>query len=318
MLPQEQALRNGVEILVACPGRLIDHIDRRTARLDTIEVLVLDEADRMFDMGFLPAVRKLISHMPRQRQTMLFSATFPADVEALASAALHNPKRVSVNIVKPATTVSHAIYPVAQHLKTKMTMEMLGGLAEDAQSILIFTRTKHRANRLMQQIGNQGYKVCVLHSNKSQNQRQAALDGFKRGDYQIMVATDIAARGIDVESITHVVNYDIPDTVDAYIHRIGRTGRAEREGDAITLVTDEDRPTVKAIEKVMGRPLERKQLDNFDYDAPPPVVNEFARPPQQRQQSRVKPQQRGQGSSSQTGGHGSNSQRGGSRSARSR
>ena len=279
MLPQEHALRTGVEILVACPGRLLDHIDRRNARLDGIEVLVLDEADRMFDMGFLPAVRKLISHMPAKRQTMLFSATFPSDVEALASAVLKNPQRISVNMVKPANTVSHAIYPVTPHLKTKMTLRVLSEMGENAQSILIFTRTKHRANRLMQQIGREGYRVCVLHSNKSQNQRQAALDGFKRGDFQIMVATDIAARGIDVQSITHVVNFDIPDTVDAYIHRIGRTGRAEREGDAITLVTDEDRPTVRAIERVMGKPLERKTLVDFDYNAPPPVEAFDARPP---------------------------------------
>ncbi|KAB8143317.1 DEAD/DEAH box helicase [Chloroflexia bacterium SDU3-3] len=284
MLPQEQALRSGVEILVACPGRLQDHIDRGTARLGGIEALVLDEADRMFDMGFLPAVRRLLSHLPKARQTMLFSATFPPDVEALASAALSKPQRVSVNLSAPASTVSHAIYPVPSHLKTKMTMAMLEDLVEDAQSILIFTRTKHRANRLMQQIGREGYKVTVLHSNKSQNQRLAALDGFKKGLFQIMVATDIAARGIDVQSITHVINYDIPDTVDAYIHRIGRTGRAEREGDAMTLVTDEDRATVKAIEKVMGRPLERKQLDGFDYNAaapaPEPVVQP-QRPPRQ-------------------------------------
>jgi ATP-dependent RNA helicase RhlE len=283
MLPQEKALREGVDILVACPGRLLDHIDRGNAVLSNIEVLVLDEADHMFDMGFLPAVRRILKHVPNKRQTMLFSATFPTDVEHLAAQALHKPQRVSISLSKPARTVSHAIYPVAPHLKTKLTMALLEQM--DARSILIFTRTKHRANRLMQQLDRSGYRVTVLHSNKSQNQRQAALDGFKNGTYQIMVATDIAARGIDVQSISHVINYDIPDTTDAYIHRIGRTGRAEREGDALTLVTSEDDTTVRAIEKVMGKPLPRTQLAGFDYHAPAPVV----------EPSEVNTHQRGQG-----------------------
>ena len=238
MLPQERALREGVDILVACPGRLLDHLDRRNVRLDGLEVLVLDEADRMFDMGFLPAVRRILSHVPAKRQTMLFSATFPPEIEQLAGQALHNPQRLAVGLSRPATTVSHALYPVPQHLKTGLTLDLLK--QTDARSVLIFTRTKHRASRLAQQLERSGYRVTSLHSNRSQNQRQAALDGFRDGTYQIMVATDIAARGIDVDRISHVINYDIPDTADAYIHRIGRTGRAEREGDAFTMITPED------------------------------------------------------------------------------
>ena len=277
MLPQEKALRSGVDIIVACPGRLLDHMERGTARLDTIEVLVLDEADRMFDMGFLPSIRRILSRVPAKRQTMLFSATFMPEVEALAKQALQTPQRITMNLMAPAKTVSHAIYPVPAHLKSKLTVALLQTL--DANSILIFTRTKHRANRLMQQLDREGYKVAVLHSNKSQNQRQAALDGFKSGKFQVLVATDIAARGIDVQSITHVINFDIPDTTDAYIHRIGRTGRAEREGDALTLVTSEDDAEVRAIERVMKAPLERRRLDNFDYKASPPVEAFDARPP---------------------------------------
>jgi ATP-dependent RNA helicase RhlE len=284
MAPQERALRTGVEILVACPGRLLDHIDRGTAKLDGLEVLVLDEADRMFDMGFLPAVRRILSLVPARRQTMLFSATFPPEIEQLAAQALRQPKRVAVGLSRPATTVTHALYPVPQHLKTGLTLALLD--RTDTRSVLIFTRTKHRASRLAEQIARVGYRVTSLHSNRSQNQRQAALDGFRDGTYQIMVATDIAARGIDVESISHVINYDIPDTADAYIHRIGRTGRAEREGDAFTLVTSEDDAIVRALERAVGKPIPRQRVADFDYAAPPPA------PTTQRPASRQQPYQR--------------------------
>jgi ATP-dependent RNA helicase RhlE len=279
MLPQERALRDGVEILVACPGRLLDHIDRRTARLDNLEVLVLDEADRMFDMGFLPSVRRILSHVPAKRQTMLFSATFPPEIEQLAAQALRNPQRLAVGLSRPATTVTHALYPVAQHLKTGLTLELLK--QTDTRSVLIFTRTKHRASRLAQQLERSGYRVTSLHSNRSQNQRQAALDGFRDGTYQVMVATDIAARGIDVDRISHVINYDIPDTADAYIHRIGRTGRAEREGDAFTMITSEDDLMVRTIERAVGQRIPRQTIAGFDYNAPAPA---FApQPPRGRQ-----------------------------------
>ncbi|MGC1376901.1 MAG: DEAD/DEAH box helicase [Anaerolineales bacterium] len=269
--PQIKALRDGAEIIVACPGRLLDLIDQRHARLDRVEVLVLDEADRMFDMGFLPDVRKILKAVPAQRQTMLFSATFPAEIEQLASQSLRNPQRIILGLSRPVHTVTHALYPTPQHLKTALLLKLLK--QTDTASVLIFTRTKHRAERLAKQIENAGCKVTSLHSNRTQGQRQAALKGFKSGFYQIMVATDIAARGLDVESITHVINYDMPDTADAYIHRIGRAGRAERTGDAFTLVTPEDNDMIRALEKIMGKPLPRETLPDFDYKSPAPQTS---------------------------------------------
>ncbi len=267
--PQIKALRDGAEIIIACPGRLLDLIDQRHARLEKVEVLVLDEADRMFDMGFLPDVRKILKFLPVKRQTMLFSATFPKEIEQLASLSLSSPRRINMGISRPAHTVTHALYPVPQHLKTGLLLKLLQ--QTDTDSVLIFTRTKHRAERLTKQIENGGYKVTSLHSNRTQGQRQAALKGFKSGFYQIMVATDIAARGLDVESITHVINYDMPDTADAYIHRIGRAGRAERTGDAFTLVTPEDVDMIRTLEKIMGTPLTRETLPDFNYTSPAPA-----------------------------------------------
>jgi ATP-dependent RNA helicase RhlE len=266
--PQVKALRDGVEILVACPGRLLDLIAQNYARLGGIEILVLDEADRMFDMGFLPDVKKIIKAVPAKRQTLLFSATFPKEIEELASMSLRSPKRISLGISRPAQTVTHALYPVQQHLKAVLLLALLK--KTDTDSVLIFTRTKHRAERLAKQIAHAGFRVTSLHSNRSQNQRQAALGGFKSGHFQIMVATDIAARGLDVESISHVINFDMPDTADAYIHRIGRTGRAERSGDAFTLVTPDDNDMIRTLEKIMGSPLTRETLPDFDYTAPAP------------------------------------------------
>jgi ATP-dependent RNA helicase RhlE len=278
--PQERALREGVEILVACPGRLLDHIDARLCKLDKIEVLVLDEADRMFDMGFLPQVRRVLSHVAKQRQTMLFSATFPREVEELARQSLHKPERIAVGISAPATTVTHALYPVPQHLKLDLLTALLK--KTDAFSMLVFTRTKHRAEKVARMLAKQGFETTSLHSDRSQNQRQRALQGFKDGKYQIMVATDIAARGLDIESVSHVINFDIPDTVDAYIHRIGRTGRAEREGDAFTLVTPEDNGMVRDIERALKKPIERKKLEGFDYAAPAPPKPVTQQAPSQR------------------------------------
>jgi ATP-dependent RNA helicase RhlE len=206
--PQIQALQSGVEILVACPGRLLDHIQQRRAKLGAVEVLVLDEADRMLDMGFLPDVKRILSHLPAKRQTMLFSATFPREIEQLAAQTLTRPQRISIGMRAPVHTVAHALYPVPQHLKSALLLELLR--STDTESVLIFTRTKHRAEKLARQIGQAGFKVTSLHSNRSQGQRQAALGGFKNGRYQIMVATDIAARGLDVENISHVVNFDMP------------------------------------------------------------------------------------------------------------
>ncbi len=283
--PQVRSLRNGVEIVVACPGRLLDHIDQGTIDLSHVEVLVLDEADRMFDMGFLPAVRKIIKHLPTQRQTLLFAATMPADVRKLAHEILRAPVTVQVNYAAPISTVAHALYPVEQHLKTSLLLELLRHT--DTESVLIFARTKHRAKRLGHQLEASGYRAASLQGNLSQNRRQSALDGFRGGSYQILVATDIAARGIDVSSISHVINYDIPDTVDAYTHRIGRTGRAAKTGDAFTFTTRADGEMVRNIERVLGHRVERRTLDGFDYQKPMPGRDmEFARLPRKPQPRR--------------------------------
>jgi ATP-dependent RNA helicase RhlE len=281
---QIKALKDGVDILVATPGRLLDLMQQRYARLERIEILVLDEADRMFDMGFLPDVRRIIKAVPVQRQTMLFSATFPAEVEQLAAQSLRDPQRISMGLSRPAHTVTHALYPVPSHLKSALLLKLLKQTATD--SVLVFTRTKHRAEKLARQIAHAGFRVTSLHSNRSQGQREQALRGFKTGHFQIMVATDIAARGLDVESISHVINYDMPDTADAYIHRIGRTGRAQRTGDAFTLVTPEDNDMIRALERIMG-PLKRETLPDFDYTVPAPATHgsgrrEGVRPPRPR------------------------------------
>jgi len=265
---QIKALKEGVDILVATPGRLLDLVQQRYVRLERIEVLVLDEADRMFDMGFLPDVRRIIKAVPAQRQTMLFSATFPPEVELLASQSLINPQKIAMGISRPAYTVSHALYPVPSHLKSALLLKLLRQI--DTDSVLVFTRTKHRADKVARQIAHAGFRVTSLHSNRTQGQRENALRGFKSGHFLIMVATDIAARGLDIESISHVINYDMPDTADAYIHRIGRTGRAQRTGDAFTLVTPEDRDMIRTLERIMGQPLKRETFPDFDYEVPAP------------------------------------------------
>ncbi len=223
----------------------------------------------MLDMGFLPDVKRILQHIPAKRQTMLFSATFPPEIEKLAAHTLHIPKRIAVGTVAPAHTVTHALFPVAQHLKTALLLALLK--QTDTESVLVFTRTKHRAERLARQISLAGFRATSLHSDRTQGQRQAALTGFKSGHYQIMVATDIAARGLDVQSISHVINYDMPDTADDYIHRIGRTGRAERTGDAFTLAIADDKDVIRDIEKIMKTPLPRQTLADFDYAAPAPT-----------------------------------------------
>ncbi len=275
--PQTRALRRGVEIIVACPGRLLDHMGRGNADLGGVEMLVLDEADRMLDMGFLPSVRQIVAKTPKSRQTMLFSATFAPELNRLAQDVLHEPQRVEVGIVAPASTVSHTLYPVAKEQKTHLLLHLLR--EQDTNSVLVFTRTKHRADRVAEQISRSGYRATVLHSNKSQGQRQKALDGFRSGQYQLLVATDIAARGLDIATISHVINYDIPNTADDYIHRIGRTGRAQRTGDALTLVTEEDRSAVRDIEKILGEAIAVEKVEGFDYAAaalaiqpPPPTM----------------------------------------------
>jgi ATP-dependent RNA helicase RhlE len=285
MGPQEKALRNGVDIIVACPGRLLDHVEHGRT-LDAIEVLVLDEADRMLDMGFLPSVKRILSHLPRQRHSMLFSATFAPELNSLAAEMLRDPARVDVGHGTPPKSIAHALYPVPQHLKTALTLTLLK--ETNAYSALVFTRTKHRADRVARQIKQAGYKVATLHSNKSQNQRQQALDGFRSGKVQVLVATDIAARGLDIATVTHVINYDIPDTPDAYIHRIGRTGRVERDGDAMTLVTHEDTSMVRDIERTLGKTIERRTLSEFDYKSPAPA-RDTAQPMSEREYRSARP-----------------------------
>ena len=265
-LPQIRALRAGVEILVACPGRLLDHVRQKNAKLRSVEFLVLDEADRMLDMGFLPPVQDILKEVSAKRQTLLFSATFAPEIARLADQTMKDPQRIEVGLSRPAHTVTHAIFPVPTHLKTSLLMELLS--RTDTESVLIFTRTKHRAEKLAPLLEKAGHKVTTLHSNKSQSQRQHAIKGFKEGKYEVMVATDVAARGIDVSSISHVINFDIPNSVDAYIHRVGRTGRAEKTGDAFTLVAPEDNSMVKTIERMMGKPLPRQIVSSFDYTTP--------------------------------------------------
>ncbi len=261
--PQLAALRRGVEIVVACPGRLLDHMGERAIDLSRVEVLVLDEADRMCDMGFLPDIRRILQHLPERRQTLFFSATMPRDIRALADRILKDPATVQIGAIAPVETVSHALYPVPNALKKGLLAAMLKRTATGR--VLVFTRTKHRARNLAPYLKKQGHRAAALQGDMTQNQRQNAINGFRNGKYDILVATDIAARGIDVTNISHVINYDMPDTVDAYTHRIGRTGRAERTGEAFTLATYADALMVRDIEKVLGEKIERRRLDGFEY-----------------------------------------------------
>ena len=263
---QINKLRNKVDIVSACPGRLLDHIQRKTIDLSHVEVLVLDEADHMFDMGFLPDVRKIVKHLPAQRQTLLFSATMPEDIRSLANDLLINPVNIKIGHTAPVETVSHKFYPVPMSSKTDLLKDILNKTEMD--SVLIFTRTKSRAKSVALQLDKSGYKVTSLHGNLTQQKRQHALDGFRDGRYEIMVATDIAARGIDVNSISHVINYDMPSTADAYTHRIGRTGRAAKTGDAFTFVTGEDLGLAQSLERVLGKKLQYQNVDGLTMSMP--------------------------------------------------
>ena len=269
--PQIQKLRRA-DIVVACPGRLLDHIGRGTINLSRLEVLVLDEADQMFDMGFLPDIRRILKHLPRAGyQTLLFSATMPAPIRRLTGDILHNPVKVQVGNDAPAHTVSHAFYPVAKHLKTALLLKLLGNTNTGA--VLVFTRTKHKARQLGGKLAKVGFSSTSLQGNLSQARRRDAMNGFKSGKYQVLVATDIAARGIDVSNVSHVINYDVPSTPEAYIHRIGRTGRAEHTGEAFTLITGEDNQMVRAINGAVGAPVERRTLEDFNYQMPAAAVH---------------------------------------------
>jgi ATP-dependent RNA helicase RhlE len=266
MGPQEHAFRTGVDIIVATPGRLLDHAGRGYAKLDGLQYLVLDEADRMLDMGFLPDIRRILKHIPAKRQTLFFSATMPPEIARLASEMLKNPVTINVQRTSaPPVGITQAVYPVGQQLKSALLRELLE--RNILQQALVFTRTKHRANRLADFLVREGVNAERIHGNRSQSQRTQALAGFKAGRYRVLVATDIAARGIDVEALSHVVNFDVPVVPEDYIHRVGRTGRAEATGEAYTFVSPEEEGDVRAIERVLGRTLPRVTLPDFDYRA---------------------------------------------------
>jgi ATP-dependent RNA helicase RhlE len=264
--PQEHALRSGVDVVIATPGRLLDHLRNPYGKLSQVEFLVLDEADRMLDMGFLPDVRRVLKHIPAKRQTLFFSATMPGPIGALAQEMLRNP--VSINLQRrsaPAIGITQAVYPVAQDLKSRLLLHLLQ--RGDMEDVLVFTRTKHRADRLAKFLVTSGLAAERIHGNRSQPQRTEALAGFKSGKYRILVATDIAARGIDVEELGHVVNFDVPKAPEDYIHRVGRTGRAQATGDAFTFVSRDEEQDLRDIEKKVGRQLPRVTLPDFDYTA---------------------------------------------------
>ena len=266
MGPQEHAFRSGVDVIVATPGRLLDHFRHAYAKLPGIEFLVLDEADRMLDMGFLPDIRRVLKHIPAKRQTLFFSATMPPPIATLTREMLHDP--VTINRERksaPAVGITQAIYPVRQDLKSALFLHLLG--SNVMKEALVFTRTKHRANRLQLQLVKAGIKAERIHGNRSQSQRTEALAGFKSGKYRVLVATDIAARGIDIEALGHVVNFDVPQTPEDYIHRVGRTARAETTGDAFTFIAPDEEPQLRDIERVVGKRLPRVTLPDFDYNA---------------------------------------------------
>jgi ATP-dependent RNA helicase RhlE len=269
MGPQEHAFRSGVDVIVATPGRLLDHFQYGYAKLDGLEVLVLDEADRMLDMGFLPDIRRVLKHVPVKRQTLFFSATMPAPIVELSREMLKNPAMISIERkAAPAVGIAQSVFPVSQELK----MPLLEALLErgEIRSAIVFTRTKHRANRVFEQLERQRVQVARIHGNRSQVQRTEALAGFKSGKYRILVATDIAARGIDVEALSHVVNFDVPNVPEDYIHRVGRTARAEMTGDAITFVAPDEETDLRAIERAIGKRLPRVTVPDFDYKQKPP------------------------------------------------
>jgi ATP-dependent RNA helicase RhlE len=263
--PQEKKLRDGVDVVVATPGRLIDHVERQNVVFDDLEVLVLDEADRMLDMGFAPQINRIVSELPKYRQTLLFSATMPPEVEALARKYLRKPVVVQVGVRSAAaSTVTHAVYPVPREKKNALLVELLTG-DKDHESVLIFTRTKHGADRVVRDLEKAGVRATAMHADKTQAQRMRALQDFKDGKINVLVATDIAQRGLDISGITHVINYDVPQQAEDYVHRIGRTGRAAKEGDAYTFMAPDEIAMVRTIERVIGQPIPRISVPGYDF-----------------------------------------------------
>ena len=311
MAPQEHAMRAGVDVLIATPGRLLDHLSAPYASLRNIEYLVLDEADRMLDMGFLPDIKRILKMVPAKRQTLLFSATMPPPIAALTREMLHNPLMIDLGRRSlPAVGVTQAVYPVKQDLKKDLLLALLN--RGEMSQALVFTRTKHRANRLAEQLVRKGIKAERIHGNRSQGQRTAALAGFKNGQYKVLVATDIAARGIDIEALGHVVNFDVPQAPDDYIHRVGRTARAGEVGDAFTFVAPDEQNDLRAIEKAIGKRLPQITIPDFDYNARPegrleiPIGERIAairgRKADERARSKAKANRQGGGSRSHAAG----------------
>src|SRR5438034_745125 len=261
---QNEALRTGVDVIVATPGRLLDHLRQGSCKLDQVEFLVLDEADRMLDMGFLPDVRRIVEKCPRDRHTSLFSATIPPEIESLIKWAMRHPQTIEIGARRsPADTVKHVIYPVAEDQKSDLLRELLERVNYD--SVIVFCRTKNRADRIGHMLRKNNHAVAILHSNRTQREREQALRGFRDSRYEVLVATDIAARGLDIANVSHVINFDVPQHPEDYVHRIGRTGRAEASGDAFTLMVAEDSKHVVAIERFIDQKIERKKLEGFNY-----------------------------------------------------
>jgi ATP-dependent RNA helicase RhlE len=273
MKKQTDRLRRGVDIVVATPGRLMDHMRRRNVHFQDLEILVLDEADRMLDMGFLPDIREIVGRMPRQRQTMLFSATMPPTISGLARQFQRDPVHVEIAQARPPEAIQQALYSVPKHLKMDLLLALLK--QTQVESMLVFTQTKQNADAVAEQLQRARINVACIHGDFSQRERIAALEGFRTGEHRVLVATNIAARGLDIEGISHVLNYDVPEHPEMYVHRIGRTARADAEGDAITLVTPDDEGLIDRIEYLLGKQIERKTLSGFNYDVPTPS---WARP----------------------------------------
>jgi len=287
--PQIEALRSGVDLVVATPGRLIDLMDQRVASLSGVEFLVLDEADRMLDMGFLPPIRRIVKALPQKRQTLMFSASLSREIEQLTHQFQQSPRIVQIGRrANPAETVTQFAYEVRPHLKSALLLHLLGDPKFD--TVLVFSRTKHGADKIARRLESSGIKTGTIHSNRSQNQRLRALKDFKSGAVRVLVATDIAARGIDVDGISHVVNYDFPMHSEDYVHRIGRTGRAHAIGDAISFITPEDQGSLRSLERFIGRGIVRKKAEGFDYNQPAPPRDERgrrARVPQRKMEPRL-------------------------------
>ncbi len=318
MRPQEEAFRRGVDVIVATPGRLLDHLQYPYARLNDVEVLVLDEADRMLDMGFLPDIRRVLRHVPAQRQTLFFSATMPAPIARLSREMLRDPANVNLERkAAPAVGITQALYPVPQELKAALFVELLR--RGEVGNVIAFCRTKHRSNRLAEYLDKHGVPNARIHGNRSQSARTEALAGFKSGKYRVLVATDIVARGIDVEALEHVVNFDVPNQPEDYIHRVGRTARAEATGDAYTLVSPEEEKDLRDIERAIGKSLPRVKVEGFDYSARPrerfeiPIGERIAeirrRKAEDRQRSRAKAEAKAQRQAEEEARRGSKDER---------